>query len=61
MLGDDPAVLIPITYDFNVRTTETLGEMFAVVPYAGAGIGIKTDDDKARSFSTIGWFRCSSR
>ena len=42
---DDPAVLIPLTYDFNLRTTETLGETFSVVPYVGAGVGIKTGDD----------------
>ena len=47
---DDPAVLIPVTYDFNRRTTEALGETLSVVPYAGAGIGIKTGDDASVGF-----------
>ena len=47
---DDPAVLIPITYDFNLRSTETLGQTFSIVPYAGAGIGIKTGDDASVGF-----------
>lgn len=50
MIGDDPAVIIPVTYDFNVRTTETLGRTFSVVPYAGAGIGIKTGEDSSVGF-----------
>lgn len=50
VIGDDPAVIIPVTYDFNIRTTETLGETFSVVPYAGAGIGIKTGDDTSVGF-----------
>ncbi len=50
LIGDDPTVIIPVTYDFNVRTTETLGRTFSVVPYAGAGIGIKTGEDASVGF-----------
>ena len=50
VIVDDPAILIPITYDFNPRRTEALNETLSIVPYAGAGIGIKTGDDSSVGF-----------
>jgi len=55
---DDPAVLIPITYDLATSINETLGQTFSVVRLRGElGIGIKTGIDKARWFSPICWNR----
>ncbi|MDV2992573.1 MAG: hypothetical protein N4J56_002227 [Chroococcidiopsis sp. SAG 2025] len=51
---DDPAVLIPITYDFNLRTAEALDETFSIVPYLGGGIGIKTGEDSSVGFLLTG-------
>lgn len=51
---DDPAVLIPITYDFNLRTREALGDTFSIVPYLGGGIGIKTGEDSSVGFLLTG-------
>lgn len=51
---DDPAVLIPITYDFNLRTREALGETVSIVPYLGGGIGIKTGEDSSVGFLLTG-------
>ncbi len=50
LIGGDPVVLIPITYDFNVLIPEVLGKTFSIAPYAGAGIGIETDDDTSVGF-----------
>jgi hypothetical protein len=43
-----------LTYNFKVRTTETLGETFSIVPYVGTGIGIKTGDDASVGFLLSG-------
>ncbi|MBE9020042.1 S-layer homology domain-containing protein, partial [Chroococcidiopsidales cyanobacterium LEGE 13417] len=51
---DDPAILIPITYDFNLQRAEALDETFSIVPYAGAGIGIKTGEDSSVGFLLTG-------
>lgn len=42
---DDPVILVPLTYDFNLRTAEALEEAFSISPYIGAGVAIETSDD----------------
>ncbi|MBD2309883.1 S-layer homology domain-containing protein [Chroococcidiopsis sp. FACHB-1243] len=51
---DDPAILIPITYDFNLQRAEALDETFSIVPYLGGGIGIKTGEDSSVGFLLTG-------
>jgi hypothetical protein len=45
VIGDDPVVLLPLTYDFNPGSAEAFEDTFAIVPYAGAGVAIETSDD----------------
>jgi hypothetical protein len=45
IIGDDPLILLPLTYDFNARSAEAFEDTFAIVPYAGAGVAIETSDD----------------
>ncbi|MEH2069700.1 MAG: hypothetical protein V7K47_16320 [Nostoc sp.] len=45
VINDDPVVLVPLTYDFNLRTADALNERFSVAPYVGAGVAIETSDD----------------
>ena len=54
VIVDDPTVLIPITYDFNLRSKEALGETFSIVPYLGGGVGIKTGEDASVGFLLTG-------
>jgi hypothetical protein len=42
IIEDDPVVLIPVTYDFNLRSPDALDNAVSVAPYAGAGIAIET-------------------
>ncbi|MUG91383.1 hypothetical protein F7734_02310 [Scytonema sp. UIC 10036] len=42
---DDPVVLVPLTYDFNLRREDVFEETFSVAPYVGAGVAIETSDD----------------
>ena len=48
IIGDNTTILIPVTYDFNLRPTgidtgSEAGSIFA--PYLGGGLGISTGDD----------------
>lgn len=48
IIGDNTTILIPLTYDFNLRPTgvdtgSEAGSIFA--PYIGGGLGISTGDD----------------
>lgn len=48
IIGDNTTILIPVTYDFNLRPTgidtgSEAGSIFA--PYVGGGLGISTGDD----------------
>ncbi|MBD2199537.1 MULTISPECIES: hypothetical protein [Calothrix] len=44
-IEDDPVVLVPLTYDFNLRSADALDEDLAVAPYVGAGVAIETSGD----------------
>jgi len=45
IIADDPMILVPITYDFNIQQAEPFQEVLSVAPYAGAGVAISTGDD----------------
>lgn len=44
LIGDDFAVLVPVTYDFNGLSADASGG-FRVVPYAGVGASFSDGDD----------------
>lgn len=44
-IEDDPVVLVPLTYDFNLRSADALDESLSVAPYVGAGVAIETSGD----------------
>jgi uncharacterized surface protein with fasciclin (FAS1) repeats len=46
VIGDDPVVLVPITFDLSQRSANPLGgQIFTIAPYIGAGVAIETSDD----------------
>jgi len=46
VIGDDPVVLVPVTFDFSQQSANPLGEQtFTIAPYVGAGVAIETSDD----------------
>ncbi|MBA2748854.1 MAG: hypothetical protein H0U45_08960 [Tatlockia sp.] len=45
ILGDDPIILLPVTYEFSIRRTEALEEALRIAPYIGAGVTISTAED----------------
>lgn len=46
LIGDDTAILIPVTYDFNLRSTGVDAEAISTfAPYVGAGLAIATGDN----------------
>ncbi|MBC1238517.1 hypothetical protein [Nostoc sp. 2RC] len=44
-IEDDPVVLVPLTYDFNLQSADALNERLSIAPYVGAGVAIETSDD----------------
>ncbi|MBD2169297.1 hypothetical protein H6G04_33590 [Calothrix membranacea FACHB-236] len=44
-IEDDPVVLVPLTYDFNLRSADAFNEDLAVAPYVGGGVAIETSGD----------------
>ena len=45
ILGDDPLILLPVTYEFSIRRAEALEEALRIAPYIGAGVTISTAED----------------
>ncbi|BAZ09657.1 hypothetical protein NIES4071_14670 [Calothrix sp. NIES-4071] len=45
VIGDDPVVLVPLTYDLNTRTADAFEDTFAIAPFVGAGVAIETSED----------------
>lgn len=45
ILGDDPLILLPVTYEFSIRRAEALEESLRIAPYIGAGVTISTAED----------------
>ncbi len=49
VFGDNTAILIPVTYDFSVQSTEDpFAEPLPFAPYVGVGAAIKTGNDESR-------------
>ncbi|MGH7998559.1 MAG: fasciclin domain-containing protein [Brasilonema sp.] len=51
VIGDDPIVLVPISFDLTQRGT---GQGFNIAPYIGAGVAIETSDDADVGFLLSG-------
>jgi hypothetical protein len=49
VFGDNTAILIPVTYDFSVQSSEDpFAEPLPFAPYVGVGAAIKTGNDESR-------------
>lgn len=42
VIGDDTTVLVPVTYDFNLRPRDAVATTVTAAPYLGGGIAIAT-------------------
>lgn len=42
VIGDDTTVLLPVTYDFNLRQRDAVAGQVTAAPYLGGGIAIAT-------------------
>ncbi len=42
VIGDNAVILLPLTYDFNIRSAEPFTEPLPIAPYIGAGAAINT-------------------
>lgn len=45
VIGDNPTILIPVTYDFSFNPTDAFSEPLPIAPYLGAGVVIGTGDE----------------
>jgi hypothetical protein len=54
ILGDDPVILIPLTYDFRFRQVDPFTEPLPIAPYAGLGVALETGDDTEVGFLLTG-------
>ena len=45
VIGDDPVILVPLTYDLTARTADAFEDTFPIVPFVGAGVAIETSED----------------
>ena len=54
VLGDNPVILVPITYDFNIRAADAFSEPLPFAPYIGGGAAIKTGDNTDAAFLLTG-------
>lgn len=45
VIGDDPVVLVPLTYDLTPRTADAFEDTLAIAPFVGAGVAIETSED----------------
>ncbi len=54
VIGDDTAILIPVTYDFSFRSVDPFSEPLPIAPYLGAGVAIETSDDADVAFLLTG-------
>jgi len=44
VLGDNTTFLIPVTYDFTLRSADAFTEPLPIAPYLGGGVAISTGD-----------------
>jgi hypothetical protein len=54
VLGSDPVILLPLTYDFNIRSSEAFTEPLPIAPYLGGGAAIRTGDNSDVAFLVTG-------
>lgn len=54
IIDDDPTILLPLTYDFNLRRGDDPFEPARFAPYLGAGAAIHTGDDTDVGFLVTG-------
>lgn len=54
VLGDNPVILIPVTYDFNIRSADAFSEPLPFAPYIGGGAAIRTGDSTDVAFLLSG-------
>lgn len=45
VIGDNPTILIPVTYDFSFSPTDAFAAPLPINPYLGAGVVIGTGDE----------------
>lgn len=54
VIGDDTAILIPVTYDFSFSSVDPFSEPLPIAPFVGAGVAIETSDDADVAFLLTG-------
>ncbi|MEM9925201.1 MAG: hypothetical protein AAF915_15860 [Cyanobacteria bacterium P01_D01_bin.50] len=54
VLGDETVILVPVTYDFSLDTSDPFREALPFKPYVGAGLALDTGDDSELSFLVSG-------
>lgn len=54
VFGDNTTILIPVTYDFSLKSADAFSEPLAIAPYIGIGAAIKTGDDSEVGFLATG-------
>lgn len=54
VLGDDAVILLPLTYDFSLETSDPFREALPFSPYVGAGLAYETGDNSELSFLLSG-------
>lgn len=54
VIGDNTAILIPVTYDFSFSSVDPFSEPLPIAPYVGAGVAIETSDDADIAFLLTG-------
>ncbi|MEC4818970.1 MAG: hypothetical protein SAK29_37705 [Scytonema sp. PMC 1069.18] len=54
VLGDNPVILVPLTYDFTFRQVDPFSEPLPIAPYAGLGAAIETGDNSEVGFLLTG-------
>ncbi|MEA5512862.1 hypothetical protein [Nodularia sp. UHCC 0506] len=54
VFGNDTTILLPITYDLNLRQADPFDEPLAIAPYVGVGAAIKTGGDSSTALLISG-------
>ncbi len=54
VLGDDSVILLPVTYDFSLNTSDPFSEALPFSPYVGAGLAYQTGDNSELTFLVSG-------
>lgn len=54
VLGDETVILVPVTYDFSLNTSDPFRDALPFSPYVGAGLALDTGDDSELSFLVSG-------